>query len=266
MIKTREPRPAQGVQGVEIGLHLALTLARADGPMALGALAKAAGLPPSKTHRYLVSLCRAGLLEQDGRKGTYDLGPNALVLGLAAQGRLDIYRVAEDALERLHELTRATASAIVWGNYGPTIVRRREALRAITVNTRIGSVLPVIGSASGRVFAAFLPSPMVKPLIESEFARGLRPRHRGRELGERGFDKLIAEIAELRLSTAEGDLLVGVDAIAAPVFDQKGDLAMVLSVVGPQGSFAMDPKAAPSRILTEIVDDFSHRLGYRRTT
>lgn len=55
-------KPQQGVNGVEIGLRLAFALARSPGPMALKALARAARLPPSKTHRYLVSLCRAGVV------------------------------------------------------------------------------------------------------------------------------------------------------------------------------------------------------------
>ena len=52
----------QGVQGVETGLRLAFALAHSPGPMALKELASAAKLPSSKAHRYLVSLCRAGIV------------------------------------------------------------------------------------------------------------------------------------------------------------------------------------------------------------
>src|ERR1700691_3384611 len=67
-------RAQQGVQGVEIGLRIAYALANAPGPMALRDLAAATRLAPSKVHRYLVSLCRSGMVEQDGTNGRYDLG------------------------------------------------------------------------------------------------------------------------------------------------------------------------------------------------
>ena len=134
----------QGVQGVEIGLRLAFALAHSPGPMALKELARAAKLPPSKTHRYLVSLCRAGIVRQDGPNGRYDLGTGALELGLAAQRRLDEFRLADQAIAELWEETGLTVGLVVWGDNGPTVVRRKEGAHPVTVSTRVGSnlVLP----------------------------------------------------------------------------------------------------------------------------
>jgi DNA-binding IclR family transcriptional regulator len=261
-------RESQGVQGVEIGLRVASSLARAAGPMTLGELAEATGLHPSKTHRYLVSLCRSGLLEQDGRNGKYDLGPEALVLGLAALGRLDAYRLLMEAVERLHGLTEATISCTVWGTHGPTVIGRKEALRSVTINTRVGSVLPLATSAAGRLYAAFLPRAKVEPILAQEEATGPptltwmgKPMQRS-DL----FPVIVDSIRRERMSCVQGDLLIGIDAVAVPVFDQTGEIAFTMSVIAPHGSLDLGPTGGVARIARTAADELSVRLGYRPPT
>ena len=100
----------RGIQSVEIGLRVAKVLAESPGALQLKELAARAGLSASKTHRYLVSLARVGLVQQvDGR---YDLGGMALGFGLAALARIDVVRSASPALasvrdqDRRHNLPR----------------------------------------------------------------------------------------------------------------------------------------------------------------
>ncbi|MGE4337585.1 MAG: IclR family transcriptional regulator [Pigmentiphaga sp.] len=259
----QDVQDVQGVQGVEIGVRIVLCLTQAEGPMSLGDLANAAGLHRSKAHRYLVSLCRSGLVEQDGRNGRYDLGAAALTIGLAAQGRVDIYRHADDALDKLHSLTEATVSAAVWGSHGPTIVRRKEALRLVSVNTRVGSIIPVSTSAAGRLFAAFLPLETIRPFVDREAAEGLEVRYMGGPVPwEEFFPVLIDRIRKTGFSRVQGDQLVGIDAIAAPVFEQGGELAMTLTVLGPHGTLDLAPDGAVAETLIGVANGLSRRLGY----
>ena len=251
----------QGVQGVEIGMHLTLALARQPGPLALGALAKAAGLPPSKTHRYLVSLCRSGVVVQNTLTGEYALGPALIRLGIAAQSQVDEFRLAEEAMTRVHEATQATATVAVWGTHGPTIVRRKESFRPVTVITRIGSVLPMTASAAGRLFAAYLPREVTKPFVDREFTSGLRVTYMGKTLDRRGFERLLGEIRRDGLSRVKGDFLAGVDAIAAPVFNHAGEIAMTLAILGSQGSLDLALAGAPCRAVRRIATDTSARMG-----
>lgn len=256
-------REVQGVQGVEIGVRIALCLARGEGPMTLGEIAQAAGLHRSKVHRYLVSLCRVGLVEQNGRNGRYDLGAEALTLGLAAQGRIDLFRHAEDALEQLQLRTEATMSAAVWGTYGPTIVRRKEPLRLVSVNTRVGSVLPVSTSAGGRLFAAFLPREIIEPLLTREAEQGLELRYMGQVVSwDDFFPVLVQKIREEGISRARGDQLVGIDAVAAPVFNLDGKLVMTLTAMGPHGTLDLDLDGPVVQALREGAEQLSRRLGH----
>ncbi|MGE3926449.1 MAG: IclR family transcriptional regulator [Lautropia sp.] len=258
----RRKRPQQGVQGVEIGMRVAFVIASHGEAMTLRDLAKAAGVGPSTAHRYLVSLCRAGMVEQhtDGR---YDLGHGALTLGLSAQGRLDEYRIAGDVIDALHAETGLTVTVSAWGTHGPTIVRRKEPVRAVTVNTRVGSVMPVISSASGRVFAAFLPRAVVEPIVVNEFRAGVKATRFGKRLSRKAFDDVIDEIRAGALSAVQGDLLSGVDAFAAPVFDHERQVIMVIAILGTAGTVDLDMAGRHALALKRATERFSARLGFR---
>ena len=78
-----------GVQSLEIGMGILRAMMDGQRSMMLKDIAAAADMPASKAHRYLVSLIRAGLVEQDPMSSRYDLGPLALNLGLVALDRLD---------------------------------------------------------------------------------------------------------------------------------------------------------------------------------
>ena len=255
----------QGVQGVEIGLKLAFALAHASAPLALRELARAAGLPPSKAHRYLVSLCRAGIVRQDGPSGRYDLGTGALQLGLAAQRRLDEFRLADEAIAELYEETGLTVGLAVWGDHGPTVVRRKEGAHAVTVSTRVGSVMSVIGTNAGRLFAAFLPKAVVAPFVEAEFKRGASASEMGRPLDRAAFEQLLARVREQRLCRNRGDTVAGIDAVSAPVFDHEGAIVMVLSIMGSRGAIDLAVDSPPVRALVRVCEALSAKLGARLT-
>ena len=87
-----------GVQSLEIGMGILRAMVDGQRAMMLKEIAAAAEMPPSKAHRYLVSLIRAGLVEQDPMTSRYDLGPFAMNIGLVALDRLDRVRLGLNAI------------------------------------------------------------------------------------------------------------------------------------------------------------------------
>jgi DNA-binding IclR family transcriptional regulator len=250
-----DAKTQQGVRSVETGMALLGALAaRARIPVSLSDLAAAAGMAPAKAHRYLVSLIRAGMVEQDRVSGRYRLGWAALNVGLAALGALDVMRLAGETLERLCEAIDETVLLAVWGNKGPVVVRWEEASRPVTTNVRAGSVMPILNSATGRVFAAFLPDAQTKRLIAEEAAQAPA-------LAD-GFDAILDETLARGLGRVQGDLLPGVSGLAAPVFDHQGDVVAVIAALGPQGQFDAAWEGAVARALKDAADGLSRRLGY----
>src|SRR6185437_5107891 len=113
---TRKPKAQQGIQSIEVGGRILRALALASRPQMLRDLAAAAQMPPAKAHRYLVSLARMGLVEQQADTGLYDLGSFALELGLSALARLDPLSIASATLVELRRDIGQTVALAVWAN------------------------------------------------------------------------------------------------------------------------------------------------------
>src|SRR3954468_14940526 len=160
-----------GIQSVEVGFSLLQALGDAPGPLMLRDLARAANMSAAKAHRYLVSFQRLQLVVQDGASTRYDLGPAALKLGLASLSRLDAVKLARERVTLLMEEIGHTLALTVWGNHGPTIVHWEESPQAVTVNLRLGDVMPLLSSATGLCFAAFVSKEAIAPMLKEEIAR-----------------------------------------------------------------------------------------------
>lgn len=247
----------QGVRSIEVGMMLLRKLAARGEAVHLKDIAADAGMAPAKAHRYLVSLIRAGMVEQDEATGRYRLGQEALWVGLSALGGLDIMRLGDEALEALRDEIDETVLLAVWGNKGPVVVRWAEAGRPVTTNIRPGSVMPLLNSSTGRTFAAFLPPAATEALIAAE-------TQENPALAD-GYDEILAETRASGLGQVDGDLLPGIAALSAPVFDHQGEVAAVMSALGHQGIFDASRDGPMAAALRKTAAALSARLGYRST-
>ena len=241
-----EAGSSRGIQSVEIAAALIAVLSGSAEPLSLKALAAAAGLPASNCHRYCASLVRTGLLRQDRRTNRYDLGPGTIRAGLAALARTDAVGVAADALESLVDDTGHTGQLAVWADQGPVIVRWIPGRMAVRTSISIGSSLPLLTSATGRVFLAYLPARQTSVLAAREAMAG-------------GGDPaaIASGVRAAGLGRVTGDHIPGLSAVAAPVLDAHGEPACVLTLVGARQGIA--PGAAER--LCAAAADASARLG-----
>lgn len=236
-------------------------MARAGRSLRLKELAALTGMHPGKVHRYLVSLSRTGLVEQDAASGHYGLGPVAISVGLAALGTVDVVKSASKILPGLRDEVGETVFLALRGNSGPVIVRLEESEKAVYVNARVGWVLPVLRTATGKVFAAFLPLAETRDLIEAERPR-LDVSPPGLAYTPESIAEMLAEVRARGLASVVGDLVPGVSALAAPVFDHEGKIAAVLGVVGQQQQLDVDPEGHVAHVLKRTAGELSKRLGF----
>jgi hypothetical protein len=59
--------------------------------------------------------------------------------------------------EQLATSTGHAVALAVWGNFGPTIIRMIDAREPLHVSVRAGTVMSILGTATGRAFAGVLP-------------------------------------------------------------------------------------------------------------
>lgn len=204
----------RGIQSVETGLRVLTSLAASAGPVSLSAVAQASGLSASQAHRYLASLLAAGMASQDPASGLYDLGAGAIRLGLAALARLDIFTRADAAFAAFAHRTGRTVLLAVWGDAGPTVVRWFAGNPPVITSLALGSVLPVMHSATGAVFLTWGDRAVMDAAAGASAHDGTLQRLR---------DEVQAEF----LARVSGSVIPGLRATAAPVFDLQGRLVLV---------------------------------------
>jgi len=247
-----------GVQSLEVGMRLLRAMTDAGEAMMLRDIAAAADMSAPKAHRYLVSLIRAGLVEQDADSARYNLGPFALTLGLAAVNRLDRVQLGLETLTQLRDTINETVALVIWGDRGPVIIRWERPRRPITVNVRTGSTLSLLGTSSGRVFAAWLPRERVLPLMERELAQQMLP-------GLSTLQEVDALLAGIRQQgyahVADTNFDRNVVGVAAPVFQFGNAITMALLVVGVEGLTDLGPDSLAVRELLASARELSLRLG-----
>ncbi len=255
-------RESRGIQSIEVGGTLLQALARSGEPMMLRDLAREAGLPPAKAHPYLVSFSRIGLIEQDESTGRYEIGPLALELGLISLRRLSAVRIATPKIAALAGAIDHAVSLAVWGTNGPTVVLLEEPSQPVHIVMRVGSIMALLETATGRAFAAFLPPKTVKAALDAGLDRlgvGYNPK---RAPKSPKVAEMLAEVRAQGLARAIGDPLPGVNAFAAPVFDHAGHVALVITAMGPAGTFDADWTSPVATRLRTCAAEISKQLGH----
>jgi DNA-binding IclR family transcriptional regulator len=267
-----EPMRA-GIQSVEVGFELLEALSQAPGALMLRDLAAAAGMSAAKAHRYLVSFQRMGLVMQDPVSTRYDLGPAALRIGLASLSRIDAVKLARERIDALLLETGHTLAIAVWGNQGPTMVHWTEAPQTVPVTLRLGDVMPLLTSATGRCFAAFMghegrDAQRIAPMLRDELARLKKlPRNGSLPLVDvpqtpQEAQAVLEETRRRGLARVVHSLLPGVGGFCAPVFDAQGRLALGLVVLGSVATLDTDWSGAPATALLRCARQLSADLGH----
>lgn len=236
---------SQGIQSVEIAMTVLSALENARGPRSLSQIAAAAGMAPSKAHRYLVSLGRTGLITQSHRSGLYDLGPALRRLGIEAMRRMDEVAQASEYLPGLRDRTSHAVNLAVWGDHGPVIVRWDYGEHPLPITVRVGATMPLYDSSVGRVYLAHLPETITRPILHDQFIS------EGRELpSEHDIERIVAEVLDSGYAYTSGGVIPGVTSVAAPVFSASEALPLVISVAMPARS--ADAESLPT-IVAEVL-------------
>jgi len=256
-------KQSRGIQSIEVGGRLLRALARAGEPMMLRDLAREAGMAPAKAHPYLVSFSRLGLIEQDKATGRYEFGPLALELGVVSLRRLSAVRVATPQIAALAGEIDLAVSLAIWGTHGPTIVRLEEPSHQVHIVMRVGSVVAMLGTATGRVFSAFLPQKVTIAALDAGLDRHGIGFDRKLSIRTPKVARSLADVRRRGLARAMGDPLPGINAFAAPVFDHTGSVVLVVTVMGPVGTFDIGWESPIAKALRACTGAVSRRLGFQ---
>ena len=249
-----------GIQSVEVAGRILGALITTGRPAPLKDLARLAGMTAAKAHRYLISLVRLDLVAQDSLTGHYGIGPASIALGLAGLRSIDVVRTAGELMPMLRDEIDETVMLLIWGSNGPVVYRFEESSRPVFMNVRVGSAVPVLRTASGRIFCAYLSPAQTRDVVAAERAKVGAAG--GRRPSAAAWARDVEKARKAGLAAVEGDLLPGVNAIAAPVFDHKGRLAAVVGALGRSEDMDVAFAGKAAKAVRRTAAEISRRIGF----
>jgi DNA-binding IclR family transcriptional regulator len=247
-----------GVQSVDRAISVLEILAR-RGEARVTEVAAEISVHKSTAFRLLSALEERGLVEQNHDRGKYRLGFGILRLAGAVSSRMDLTRYGRPVCERLAgEIGETVNIAVARAHYAVNVDQVPGAA-AITALNWVGQLTPLHATSSGKVLLAHLsPARRTEVMAQAGLKRYTpatitTARKLGRELAAARRDGYATTVEEYE---------VGLNAIAAPIRSQQGEVVAAVSASGPAYRFSAARMVQVAPVMVAGAEEISHRLGY----
>jgi DNA-binding IclR family transcriptional regulator len=246
-------REGGGVQSVDRAITVLEILARLGEAGATEVAAEIA-VHKSTAFRLLGALEKRGLVEQTGERGRYRLGVGLIPLAGAAADRLDVSRQGRPVCVRLAaELGETVNVAVLQGQWAVNVDQARGPA-AVSAHNWVGQLTPLHCTSSGKVLLAFAePGHPLPPLRRFTAQTLTEPR---------AVAAALAEVRATGIARTCEEFEVGLNAVAAPVYDRFGAVSAALSVSGPSFRLTPDRMDAIAPTLVAGAAEISRRMGF----
>lgn len=202
-------------------LALLDALAAEPGPAGVSALARRTEEARGTTYQRLQTLVAAGWVEPVG-EGKYRLTLRAMVIGAAVLEQADLGSRVLPTLTSLAGQTGETSSLAVLDDDAALIIQRVAADRALKVDIKAGTRMPLEPTASGRVLAAFGDDDQLEQVRKKKVAMPSRA--------------VIKEVRALGYASQHDQFFPGMSSIAVPIPSTKLGL-VALAITAPSSRY-----------------------------
>jgi DNA-binding IclR family transcriptional regulator len=245
---------------VERAFRLLDLLSAAEEGMTLSELARALDMSKSSMHGLLKTLESNGVIEQSDER-LYVLGPRIYDLAQSYVQRAGLRRFALPAMRRL---AAATAETVLLGRIEQNGVRIIERIEdesdsvTLRISARRGTRVPLLAGVIGRLVLANWPEAKRHEYLHSHPL----PHFTERSITDpERFLVAVEEAARAGVSMEREEYLVGVNAVAAPIYAAGGVLVALLWIVGFTSHFDDEAMRGAAEQLRVEAEAISQALG-----
>jgi len=236
-------------------------ISRADHGIRISNLSKDLGLSKSTVHGITAALEEQGAIIRDLRTKRYTLGLTLFELGRAAYSRIDLKDLARPVMEDLMEKAEESVFLGVKNGNRVTIIDIVESMHDLKITSPIGTSLPLLAGATGKVFLASMEEKEVKSLLRLNQL----PRYTENTITDlEHYLTEIRTVCEKGYATDDEEYISGVRALAAPV-REINHLMSAIWVVGFKSSMDKAKMSAIAKEIKHAAEEIGHRVrkGYK---
>jgi DNA-binding IclR family transcriptional regulator len=233
-----------------------LDVLAAEPALGTNEIARRTGATASTVSRQLGTLVESGLVERVAATGQYRLGIRFVELATTVLARLDVRIVAHPHLETLIAEVGETATLSVPGDPDAVTIDVVRSPQYVQGAPHLGRPSIAHATAAGKVMLAFTDAQPIGPLTAYTDRTITNPRELAAELQQikrRGWGDAYEEREQ------------GLNAIAAPVWSNDGELAGIVALQGPIPRFGRAAARAALPALLARTGAISAELGSQST-
>ena len=248
-----------GVQAVVFALEMLEYLAQCQTSVGVTELARAFGTTKSRIHRHLQTLVAAGYLIRNGESERYSISARLMALGQAVSESFELASAARQSARELRDSLGHAVAISQPEKDGNRILLIMPSRSNIDISVKPGSILNYSSSAQGKISLAF-GDPMLLPQVIASGLEMLTP------YTITDPDKLRSEIEAVRRrgwAVAPNEAMVGLNALAAPIFDALGKYVGAIALTDSIQFIGEMPTTKQIRSLLDAAESISRSLGSR---
>lgn len=248
---------SESVKAADTTLHILERVAFASEPPGVTQIAQEVGIAKSAVFKHLNTLAERGYVIQDHISARYRLGPKAWLIAKLAPPSDDIATVAEPIMR---EARGRTGMAVVLSTPTPRsafVLATLPGNGSIEIGVRPGSELELHASAQGKIFLAYGPKSLLDNLARRELTKLTA-------FTITSMPDLIEEVGQVRkhgYASAPEQSMLGVNAIAAPIYDYRDSLVASVSLVGSIQFLPRENTPQFVETILNLATDISKALG-----
>ena len=257
--KPRSAAAPKDTGTLDLALRILDHLAGQAAPVALTSIAQAFGASKSTVYRHLSALARHGFVRRDASTGRYAIGVKLMVLGETSRSNFEIVTVARDALLKLRDTTGQAVSLCALLDDDLVVLDLMHGRSVVEFTTRPGTRLALHASAHGKIWLAFGPDGLLQKTLSA--TREAWTSHTLTDA--KALANEVQAVRKRGWSTAPNEAVMGVNTLAAPVFDHRGALAGSIAFVGSTQVIAAKPAPAQLAAVLDAARSVSRELGWK---
>jgi IclR family KDG regulon transcriptional repressor len=218
------------------------------------------GIPKTSVYRMLMSLEEMEFLEK-GMDSKYRLGLLFLKFGHLVSSRLDIRQIAYPIMDNLHNDVKEAINLIIKQGDEAIYIEKIDRNQKVRLYTAIGRRSPLYAGACSRVILSYLPEPEIIAYMKKI---ELKPFAMGTIIDKKHLNDTIRQAKKDGYTISNSELENHTSAIAAPIFDHKGNVIAGLSIAGMEANYQNENIPIFVAKVKEAAEEISQRLGYMK--
>jgi IclR family transcriptional regulator, KDG regulon repressor len=252
---------SEGVRSVQLAIDVLEAVAFSADELGVTQIAERLNMTKGSVHRHLQTLVERGYLVQNPTTSRYMIGPKSRLLARHAP-EADLVQLAEGSMRQLRDALGHTVVLSEMTPGGALVLTKLSGVSPIEIGERPGSELAFHASAQGKVMLAFAPRPLQTRVLARPFQRFTDKT----VVSARKIEQELLEIARLGFASAPEEALLGLNAMAAPIFDAQDACVAALAIVASIQFLPQKPRQSDVAQLVEAARQISRKLGHGRST